>query len=178
MIKLMFTIEDNDLLFTYFENLLSEKIDRNIVSVIKFFNKFKKYRLELINNQIVTIDDLEMLSQTNPSIVSKEDRDGVDVYTVNDQDFKVLYSNNDGDGIYFCEDISSLKRNYYGYNSLNSNSSIRFASQDNSTIIKLNKDNFDKKIMNSDFIIILNELNDNFIRIAREKNIKIVFFKG
>ena len=38
------------------------------------------------------------------------------------------------------EDISSLKRNYYGYNSLNSNSSIRFASQDNSTIIKLNKD--------------------------------------
>jgi hypothetical protein len=92
MIKLMFSVNDNDLLFTYLDNIISEKFDRNIISIISFFNKLKKYRVEILNHQFVTLEDLELLCEANPDVAKKSVEDGVDVYTIIGQDFKVLYS--------------------------------------------------------------------------------------
>lgn len=174
MIKLMFDVTDSELLFTYLDTYLTNKVDRNIVSIISFFNKLKKYRLDIINNQIVTLDEIEFLCENNPSIAKKSNEDGVDIYTVIGQDFKVLYSTNN-DGIhYYCRDVSSLTKNCYGYNKLINTGSIRFTTKDDMTIIKINKDNYYREKTFADFIVIPSKLNDDIIRIAKDNNLKIV----
>lgn len=176
-IKLMFGVIDNDLLFTYLDDFISSKAKRNIVSVIEFFNKLKKYRLDIINNQIVTLEEMDLLCESNPSIARKSIEDGVEVYTITGQDFKVLCSNNN-DGIhYFCKDVSSISKNCYGYNKLINTGSVRFTTKDDETIIKINKDNYYRQKTYADFILLPSNLNDDILRIAKTNNLKVVVIR-
>ena len=177
MIKLMFDVVDTDLWLTYLNDFISNKVERNIISVIDFFNKLKKYRVELINNQIVTLDEIELLCENNPSIARKTQESGVDIYTVIGQDFKVLYSINNDGTYYYCGDVSSLSKNCYGYNKLINTGSARFTTIDDKTTIKINKDNFYREKTYADFIIIPSNLNDDIIRIAKNHKLKIVVIR-
>ena len=42
--KLMFDVVDTDLWLSYLNDFISNKVERNIICVIDFFNKLKKYR--------------------------------------------------------------------------------------------------------------------------------------
>lgn len=177
MIKLMFDVVDTDLWLTYLNDFVANKVERNIISVIDFFNKLKKYRVELINNQIVTLDEIELLCENNPSIARKTQESGVDIYTVIGQDFKVLYSVNNDGTYYYCGDVSGLSKNCYGYNKLINTGSARFTTIDDKTTIKINKDNFYREKTYADFIIIPSNLNDDIIRIAKNHKLKIVVIR-
>ena len=177
MIKLMFSVNDNDLLFTYLDNIISEKFDRNIISIISFFNKLKKYRVEILNHQFVTLEDLELLCEANPDVAKKSVEDGVDVYTIIGQDFKVLYSSNNDGFTYLYDSVISLKKNYYGYNSLVNSGSIRFSFVDDVFSIKINKDKRNKEKINADFILVPSSLNEDIIRIAKDNNMSIVVIR-
>ena len=177
VINLMFSVNDNDLLFTYLDNIISEKFTRNIISVINFFNKLKKYRVEILNHQFVTLQDLELLCEANPSAAKKSIEDGVDVYIIIGQDFKVLYSTNNDGYNYLYDSVISLKKNYYGYNKLNNNGSVRFSFVDDVFSIKINKDNLNKEKVKADFILVPSALNEDIIRIAKENNLSIVVIR-
>ena len=138
------------------------------------FNKIKKYRVELINNTIVSLGEIEDLYNERPDIVIKNTKDGVDVYTIVGQDFKVLYSLTD-DGIHYgVSNVSLLEKNMYGYSRLESNGSVRFTTVDDKTIVKLNKDNINSKGAKKEFIIVVNRLTDELVDIAKRNNLKIV----
>lgn len=177
MIKLMFSVNDNDLLFTYLDNIISEKFDRNIISIVNFFNKLKKYRVEILNHQFVTLEDLELLSEANPSVAKKSIEDGVVVYTIIGQDFKVLYSTNNDGYNYLYDSVLSLKKNYYGYNKLVNKGSVRFSFTDEVFSIKINKDNLNKEKVNADFILVPSSLNEDIIRIAKDNNMSIIVIR-
>ena len=90
MINLLFKNKNLDILFSSLEELISSKTERNLPNINILFNKLKKYKIELINNQIVGINDLENLCQTSPDIISKTNKDGVTIYRIKGQDFKVI----------------------------------------------------------------------------------------
>lgn len=178
MMNLLFSAKDPDLLLSYIESLMNNKIKRNIISVIELFNKIKKYRVDIINDSIVTLSEIELLSSQRSDLVSKEIKDGIEVYTIHNQDFKVLCSA-ENDGIYYLyTNISDLEKNYYGYSKLIKNGSIRFTNKDSRTFIKLNKDYKSRIKLRPEFIIIVGHLNDKHINIAKRSNLKIVIVKG
>ena len=173
MIKLLFTKNNTDILLSYIEDFMGNKIKRNILSVISLFNKLKKYKIEIINNQIVTLDDIELLSIEKPTIAKKSVKNDVVIYSIFNQNFRVFCSlENDGVN-YLCIDTSKLGRNCYGYNKLVSNGSVRFSTKDK-VYIKLNKDNINCKKIKPDFIIVTGKLTDEIINIAKKGNFKIV----
>ena len=93
MTKLLFSVNDFDLLISFLENIITNKIQRNILSTIDLFSKLKKYRVPLINNQVVALSEIEDLYNSRPDLVIKNKREGVEIYTIVNQDFKILCSN-------------------------------------------------------------------------------------
>ena len=138
------------------------------------FNKLKKHRVELINNEIVSIDEIETLFNARPDIVTRNKRDGVVIYTIVNQDFRILCSTND-DGInYDCVNVSKLNKNVYAYDRLISERSVRFVTEDNNVIIKINNDNYNEQKMEATYIVVTSKLSPDLLEIAKENNLKIV----
>ena len=174
MTKMLFSSDDFDLLFSFVENIISNKVKRNILSVTELFNKIKKYRVELINLQVVSLDEIKGLYEDRPDLVSRNFRDGIEIYTIVGQDFRVLYSTND-DGIhYYCCNVSSLEKNSYGYDRLIKNGSIRFSFENDKTVIKVNGDIVETSDMKASYILVVGKLTDDLISIAKENNLTIV----
>ena len=174
MTKLLFSVNDFDLLVSFIENIIKNKVDRNIISTIELFNKLKKYRIELINNEIVSFAEIEALFNARPDIVTKNKREGVDVYTIVNQDFRILCSTND-DGISFdCVNVSKLDKNVYVYDRLYNDRSIRFVTEDDNIIIKMNTDSIEENKMQASYIVVTNKLTSDLLEIAKENNLKIV----
>ena len=169
MIKLMFSVNDSELLISYIESIMDEKI--NIVSVINIFNKLEKNKMDIINKQVVTTNDVKMLYETDKDAVSLNNEEGVDIYTFYNQDFKVLTSfSNDGIHYDVCF-ISEISKNTYGYNKLNS-SNFKLSTFEDKTMLKYIKDiKVDK--MKPDYIIIKSEVTPEIINVARDNNLKI-----
>ena len=178
MIKMMFSVSDADMCFQYIDNLINNGVTRNIISVIDFFNKLKKYKCDIINEEIVTLEDIEMLYEEDKSVVKKEISDGVEIYTIINQDFKVFcsYTNN---GInYAIMNISDLEKNAYGYNKIIDNGVIRFTTYEDNTLIKYNKDRIEGNGLNPEFIIVIGEVTDDLKRIAKKNNYKIIYIRS
>ena len=174
LMKLLFSGKDYNIMFSFIDGIITNKIKRNILCMSDLFNKIKKYRVELINNTIVSLEEIEDLYNERPDIVLKNTKNGVDVYTIVGQDFKVLYSLTD-DGIHYgVTNVSLLEKNMYGYSRLESNGSVRFTTVDDKTIVKLNKDNINSISAKKEFIIVVNRLTDELIDIAKRNRLKIV----
>ncbi len=174
MMKLLFSTNDLTIILQYIENIITNKDNRNTVAIVEFFNKIKRYRVEIINSQIVTIKDIELLAIDRPEIAKKYERNGVSVYKIINQDFRVLCSDRD-DGVHFCcENVSSLTKNSYGYNKLVKNGSLRFSIDNDKTIIRMNKDNKNQLDSRPDFIIVVGELTDELLEIAHKKEVPVV----
>lgn len=178
MMKLMFNVSDFDMNLQYIDNLMSSGFNRNLISIIDFFNKLKKYRCEIINDQIVTLDEIEMLYIDSPDIVRKEQNDGLTIYTVYNQDFKILCSYTNDGTHYACMNISDLEKNCYGYNKLIKTGSLRFTTYEDHTLIKVNKDRLDKHTMLPKFIVVIGELTDDLKAIAKKNNYKIIYIQN
>lgn len=177
MMKLLFNTDDLTILLAYIENVITNKNNRNTVAIANFFTKLKKYRLEIINSQIVTVKDIEMYAVDRPDVINKYTLSGVTIYQVIDQDFKVLCSDRD-DGInYNCTSVTRLEKNCYGYNKLTKNGSLRFSIDNGKTIIRMNKDNKNQQDLKPSFIIVVGEITDELLDIANEKKIPIVEIK-
>lgn len=174
MTKLLFSSDDFDLLLSFIENIISNKVKRNILSVAELFNKIKKYRVELINLQVVSLDEIKELYEDRPDIVTRNFRDGIEIYTIVGQDFRVLYSTND-DGIhYYCSNVSELEKNSYGYDRLIKSGNVRFSVENNHTVIKVNEDSVEESEMKAKYIIVVGKLSDDLINIAKENGLTIV----
>lgn len=178
MMNLMFNVSDFDLNLQYIDNLMNSNFNRNLVSVIDFFNKLKKYRCEIINDQIVTLDEIEMLYIDSPDIVKKENMDGVTVYTIYNQDFKILCSYTNDGTHYACMNISDLEKNCYGYNKLIKTHSLRFTTYEDHTLIKVNKDRKDKYTMIPSFIVVVGEITNDLKEVAKKSNYKIIYIQN
>ncbi len=174
MIKLLFSTEDLTILLAFIENLITYKINRNTIPVIELFNKIKKYKLEIINSEVVSIKDIELLYNERPDAVIKDEQDGVLIYTIIKQDFKVICSEKDDGVHYYCEDVLKLDKNHYGYNSLVKNGSLRFTIDDGKSFIRMNKDNAAYSEIKPDFIIVVNDVTEDLIRIAKKKELTII----
>ena len=174
MTKLLFSVNDFDLLVSFLENIITNKADRNVLGTMDLFNKLKKHRVELINNEIVSIDEIETLFNARPDIVTRNKRDGVVIYTIVNQDFRILCSTND-DGInYDCVNVSKLNKNVYAYDRLTDERSVRFVTEDNNVIIKINNDNYNEQKMEATYIVVTSKLSPDLLEIAKENNLKIV----
>ena len=177
MIKLMFSITDPELLIAFLDNVLSEKMDINIVSIINIFNKLKEHRTRIINKQIVNLNDIENLYNSNSSAVEKTELSGVTIYKFHNQDFRLLtsYSN---DGIHYdLKYISGINSNCYGYNELVEDSTYRLSSFGDETIIKFNKDRKKDNKMIPDFIL-AKDLNETILQTARNNNLVVISLEG
>ncbi|MBR4178608.1 MAG: hypothetical protein IKR57_04595 [Bacilli bacterium] len=174
MTKLLFSSDDFDLVLSFIENIISNKVERNILSVSELFNKIKKYRVELINLQIVSLDEIKELYEDRPDVVTRNFRDGIEIFTIVGQDFRVLYSTND-DGIhYYCDNVSALEKNSYGYDRLERSSNIRFSIDNDKTVIKAYQNSDDESSMRANYIIVVGKVSDDLINIAKENNLTIV----
>lgn len=178
LLCIMFKNISIDIVFEYINNLMNDNYRRNVMFYINFFNKLKKYKREIINSNIVTMDDIIELYNESPDVVKYENKGGVDIYTVIGQDFKVLCSTSD-DGInYSYVNVSSLGLNSYGYSKLSSERSIRLADSKDGYILKVNKDNKEKINMKAESIIVVGKLTDDLINIAKTNNLKIIYIEG
>ena len=98
----------------------------------------------------------------------------MDVYTIVNQDFRILCSTND-DGISFdCVNVSKLDKNVYVYDRLYNDRSIRFVTEDDNIIIKMNTDSIEENKMQASYIVVTNKLTSDLLEIAKENNLKIV----
>lgn len=178
LLNVMFDKLSIDIVFEYINNLMNDKYKRNVMFSINFFNKIKKYMRNIINNNLVGIDDIIDLYKDSSDMVKYENKNGVDVYTVVGQDFKVLCSESD-DGInYKYVNVSLLSLNCYCYNKLSDEYSIRLSDSKNGTCIKVNKDNKNKVNMKAEFIVVVGKLTDDIINIAKTNNLKVVYVEG
>lgn len=177
MLDLLFTPKDVDLTLSYMESILENKESINIVSVINLFNKIKKYKVDIINENIITLDYIENLYKQNSNGITKKVVNGVEIYTIINQDFKLLCSPNN-DGVYYLyTNASELDKNYYGYNKLEKNGSVRLTEKDSKIYIKVNKDKKDKNIIKPEFIIVTKDVPDFIINSAKLLNIKVLLLK-
>lgn len=177
MIKLMFSVTDPELLISFLDNIVNEKIDINIVSIINIFNKLKEYKVDMINQQIVNLNDIENLYDSNTGAVEKADINGVTVYKFHNQDFRLLTSYTN-DGIHYdLKYISGINSNCYGYNKLIANGAVRLSSYEDDTIVKFNKDRkaYDKMI--PDFIL-AKDINDSILQTAKSNNLAVISLEG
>ena len=176
MVKLLFGNKNRDLMLNYIDKVISKRTSRNLIPIVIALNKVKKYRVELINSQIISIDEVEELYLNNPIDVKKSNMKGVDIYTISNQDFKVLCSEND-DGIHYeYVDASALDKNSYAYRKLVNNGSIRLTTINDKTIVKMNKDSITRREMYPNFIMVVGELTDELVNIASENGLKIVVY--
>ena len=115
-----------------------------------------------------------MLYIDRPNIVKKEEKDGINIYTIRNQDFKVLCSEKDDGVHYLCENASKLQKNYYGYDRINDKRSCRFTIDESLVKIKMNKDSLVKDDMKPKFIIVVSDITDDLISIAKTKDLSII----
>ena len=173
VIKLLFSVNDSELLIAFLDSIVNSKIEINIVSVMNLFNKLKKYKIDIINNQIVSLDDIENLYESSTDAVTKEDMEGVTIYRFNNQDFKVL-SSFSNDGVHYdFKYISEITKNCYGYNKLVKTGSVRLSSFENDTIIKFNKDRKTNNKMKPDFII-TKKITPDIITLCKNNNLSVI----
>ena len=171
LIKKLFSYDDDEILFSFVDKMLNKKIKRNIIFINNLFEKLKKYKRDIINNSIVTLNELEAMS-SSAEFVNKKDIDGIRIYTVYSNDFKVLSSYND-DKIHFKYSFASdVDKNSYCYELIPEGSSFRFITYDNKTLLKFNKDK--KKKMKAKFIIVNGIITDEIINVAKKENLMIV----
>lgn len=165
---------DDEVLFSFVNKMVDKKIKRNMVVTASLFEKLKKYKKDIINSSLVTISELEELS-TNAEFVIKKEIDGVKLYTVYNNDFKVLYSYNDDKVHCGYGNASEILKSSYCYEYLPDDIDFRFSTYDGRTIIKINKD---KKINKSSlipkFIIVSGVITDEIVNVAKKDNLAIV----
>lgn len=178
LLCIMFKDISIDIVFEYINNLMNDNYRRNVMFCVNFFNKLKKYKREIINSNIVTMDDIIELYDESPDVVKYENKDSVDIYTVIGQDFKVLCSTSDDGVNYSYVNVSSLGLNSYGYSKLSLEFSIRLADSKDGYILKVNKDNKEKINMKAESIIVVGKLTDDLINIAKTNNLKIIYIEG
>ena len=178
MIKLLFSVNDFDLLISFLENVIGNKIVRNVFGSMDLFSKLKKNRVSLINNEVVSIEEIEELYNSRPDLVIKNKRDGVEVYTIVNQDFRILCSTDDDGNKYDCINVSQLDKNVYAYDRLSEDRSIRFISENDKTVIKVNDDSYDDNSIKPSYIVVANQVTSDLIEIARDNNLKIVEIQG
>lgn len=170
-IKKLFSYDDDEILFSFVDKMLDKKIKRNIIFANNLFDKLKKYKTYIINSSIVKLNDLDIMS-SSAEFVNKKEVDGVKIYAVYNNDFKVLSSYND-DKIHFRYSYASeIDKNSYCYESIPEGSSFRFITYDNRTLLKFNKDR--KKNMKAKFIIVNGIITDEIINVAKKENLVIV----
>ena len=174
MTKLLFSIDDFDTLLGFVNNIITNNIKRNIISITELFNKIKKYKVELINNEIVSLKEIDDLYETTNDIVTKTEKDGLNLYKIVGQDFKVLCSTNDETYKFECVNVSDLEKNVYVFDRLTKDRPIRFVSEDDKTVVKTSKDAYGEENMKPNYILLVNEINDNIIEIAKSLNLDIV----
>ena len=178
LLCIMFKNISIDIVFLYVNNLMNDKFKRNVMFCINFFNKIKKYMRDIINYNIVGINDIIELYKDSPDIVKYENKDGVDVYTVVGQDFKVLCSVNDDGVNYKFINVSNMSLNSYMYSKLGNLYSVRLVDSKDGISIKVNKDNKDKLGMKADAIVVVGKLTDDLINIARNNGLKVIYVEG
>ena len=131
----------------------------------------------MINQQIVNLNDIENLYDSNTGAVEKADINGVTVYKFHNQDFRLLTSYTN-DGIHYdLKYISGINSNCYGYNKLIANGAVRLSSYEDDTIVKFNKDRkaYDKMI--PDFIL-AKDINDSILQTAKSNNLAVISLEG
>lgn len=173
-ISKLFSYNDDEVLFSFVDKMLNKKIKRNIVVVNNFFEKLKKYKREIINSSIVSLKELDEMSSEIEFVVKKE-VDGIKVYTVYDNDFKVLSSYNDDKIHYSYSNASEILKNSYCYEFIPDNVNFRFTTYDDRTILKFNKDRIiNKNSLIPKFIIVSGVVTDEIINVAKRENLAIV----
>ena len=172
MIRLMFNIDDSELLISYIESTMNEKLNINVLPIIDLFNKIEKNKMEIINRQVVTLNDIELLYKTDKIAVNKKNENGVDIYKFNNQDFKVLCSYSNDGYHYDVKYLSEIDKNYYGYNMLIDNNFV-LSSDGDKTILKYRKDKEVNNI-NPNYIIVKNGINPDIIKVASDNGLKII----
>ena len=174
MTKLLCNINDYDALLGFVNNIIQNNVKRDVLSVTELFNKLKKYRVELINNEIVSLNEIEDLYEVSKGIVTKNTKDGLNVYTVVGQDFRVLCSLKDTSEDYECVNISQLEKNVYVFDRLNKEKLVRFVSDEDKTVVKINQDTIEENNMKPGYILLVSQINDNIMNIAKSLNLDIV----
>ena len=165
---------DAEVLFSFVDKMLNKKIKRNTVVIGSFFEKLKKYKREIINSSLVTLSELDALSSSAEFVTLKE-IDGVKVYTVYDNDFKVLYSYNDDKIHCSYSDASKILKNSYCYEFIPNNINFRFTTFDDKTILKINKDEIiNKNSLIPKFIIVSGMVTDEIINVAKREKLSVV----
>ena len=172
MTKLLFSVNDFDLLLSFVNNIIANKVKRNTLGIIDLFNKIKKYKLDLINNEIVSLDEIKDLYETSSGVVTKNSRDGVEIYTITGQNFRVLCSVNAKNESYECVNVIDLDKNVYVYDRLSDN--VRITSEDGKTIIKPNEASIDKSDMDASYILLCGKMNDDLFEIAKIRDLCVV----
>ncbi len=165
---------DDEVLFSFVDKMLNKKIKRNTVVIGSFFEKLKKYKREIINSSLVTLSELDDLS-SNAEFVTLKEIDGVKVYTVYNNDFKVLYSYNDDKIHCSYSDASEILKNSYCYEFIPNNINFRFVTFDDKTILKINKDEIiNKNSLIPKFIIVSGMVTDEIINVAKREKLSVV----
>ena len=119
-----------------------------------------------------------MLYIDSPDMVKKSNEDGLVIYTIINQDFKILSSYTNDGTHYACLNISDLEKNCYGYDKLIKTGSLRFTTYEDHTLIKVNKDRLDKYTMIPKFIVVVGELTDDLKNIAKKNNYKVIYIQN
>ena len=171
--KLLLSIDDFDLLLSFVNNIITNNVKRNIIAITNLFNKLKKYRVNLINNEIVSLQDIDNLYDENSTIVTKTEKEGLILYKVVGQNFRVLCSTSDNTNKFECVNVVDLDKNVYVYDILSKDISTRFISEDEKTLVKISDESLEDNIKPS-YILLVNEINDNIMDIAKSMNLNIV----
>lgn len=172
-IEKLFSSNDDEILFSFVEQVLNKKVNRNIVVINSLFEKLKKYRKDFINDSIVTSEELISMSETYDFITVKK-VDGVSIYNVSNNDFKVLSSYNDDKIHYYYGDASGIDKTSYCYDLLPSDCNMRFINYEDKTLIKLDKDNIKPINISPKYILVVGNVNDEVLNVAKKNNLSIV----
>ena len=129
--------------------------------------------LEEDTTYTITLNDIEMLYQSDSNAVSKTEEEGVIVYRFHNQDFKLLVSYNDNGTHYECKYLSTIMKNCYGYDSIKEDLSIRYITYEGNTVIKVNKDDLQEK-MRPNFIVVNGNISPDVYKIAASNNLRII----
>lgn len=175
MTKLLFSVNNFDLLLSFVNNIISNNVKRNTLSVIELFNKIKKYKIDLINNEIVSLEEIEELYSSTKGIVTKNEKDGVTIYTITGQNFRVLCSDVSNGGTYRCINVVDLDKNMYAFDRLNVNA-IRFTTENDKTVIKVSESDISSRV-NPGYILLCSGANDDIFTVAKSSNLCIVEVK-
>ena len=174
MTKLLFSVNNFDLLLSFVNNIIENNVKRNTLAILELFNKIKKHKIDLINNEIVSLEEIDDLYETTKGIVTKNTKGGVTVYTITGQNFRVLVSDISNGGTYKCINAVDLDRNVYAFDKLNADA-IRFTTENDKTVIKANEIS-DVRVKPS-YILLTTNANEDIFTVAKSSNLCVVEVK-